>query len=67
LQHKEEEEGNGNVVRLRRLIRKVTICTLSLGILSLPMPSFSGIRKEYQSKDIFIKSLYEMLQLSMKC
>jgi surface polysaccharide O-acyltransferase-like enzyme len=28
-----------------RLIRKVTIFTLSLGLLSLPIPSFSGIRK----------------------
>ncbi len=42
-----------------RVIHKVT---LSLGLLSLPIPSFSGICKITK---IFIKSLYEMLKLSI--
>ncbi len=41
------------------LICKVT---LSLGLLSPPIPSFNGIRKV-----IFIKSPYEMLQLNIEC
>jgi hypothetical protein len=38
------------------------VVTLSLGVLSSPIPSFSGIR---ESKDNFIKSQYEMLKLSI--
>jgi len=37
------------------------VFTLSLGLLSPPIPSFSGIRKQWN----FIKPQYEMLKLSL--